>query len=78
MITGQGEVAVTLLKAVLAGTGFPADVQDTPGTRDLFAQIQQEVDGMPDGVVPMIPWDYVTELPDAPPDDSVSAQIEQF
>jgi hypothetical protein len=54
----QGEAATELLKAVIRGTGYPANVPDTPEYRDLYARLEREVAELPPGVAPEIPWDY--------------------
>lgn len=60
---GTGEVAIALYRAVLAGQPFPASVPDTATNQALFAQITSDVESLPPGVVPDIPWDYAEETP---------------
>jgi hypothetical protein len=59
---GRGGVALALNKAAALGAPFPAHlVPDTPGNRELFAQIMSEIASMPGGVGPDVPYDHADD-----------------
>lgn len=56
--------AVELLKARIAGKGYPvAGVPDTPRNRDLWEEIGRDIENLPPGVTPDIPGEW-SEMPD--------------
>jgi len=56
--------AIAMLRAVLSGEDYPPPgFEDTPGNRALYEQMMREVEELPAGVLPKIPWDQ-TEMPD--------------
>lgn len=59
----DGVVVEKLLKARVAKAQYPSDVPRNAENLRLWDQIQQDIDGMPPGVVPDIPFEYTT-MPD--------------
>ena len=59
----DGEAVEKLLKARVAEADYPSDVPRNAENLRLWDQIQQDIDGMPPGVVPDIPFEYTT-MPD--------------
>jgi hypothetical protein len=59
MATASGEAAILLLKARINGDSFPPPgVEDTLRNRALRDEIGQDLDNLPPGVTPEIPFDH--------------------
>jgi hypothetical protein len=59
MIMERGEAAQLMTAAAVAGKPFEqAGVPDTPRNRALYAKIVGEIQAMPKGQTPEIPFDY--------------------
>lgn len=62
--TPDGATAVAILRALLAGDGYPPEgVPDTPANAALWAEYAQALEDLPGGVTADIPADWAT-LPD--------------
>ena len=59
MSTSRGAVATAILKAIMAGGGYPPDgVPDTPRNRRVWDKMKQEVSSLPPGEAIDIPSDW--------------------
>ena len=53
-----------MYRAILAGEDYPpAGVADTPENRATWDRIVAELEAMPAGVIPQVPWDW-SDMPD--------------
>jgi hypothetical protein len=68
-VADDGEAAVLMLRAVLAGDTYPpAGVKDTPGNKTAWEAIIADIAALPGGVLPDIPSDWATmPTPVTPP-----------
>ena len=59
MSTSRGAVATVILKAIMAGGGYPPDgVPDTPHNKQVWESMKQEIAELPPGETVDIPSDW--------------------